>query len=53
MKKLLLLVLAFALLFSVAHAEFPLVEEPTTLKIFCRTPATYPDQDNSKVTCMI
>ena len=53
MKKLLLLVLALALILGVAHAEFPLVDEPTTLSIFCRTPATYPDQDNSKVTCMI
>ena len=54
MKKILALVLMLAMLFSVASAEsFPLVSEPTTLHIACRTPANYPDQDNSKVTCMI
>ena len=54
MKKIVSLVLMLAMLFYVASADtFPLVTEPTTLEIACRTPANYPDQDNSKVSCMI
>lgn len=55
MKKLLALMLALLMLCGVAAAEtvFPLSSEPVTLRIMCRVTPAYPDQDNSKVSCMI
>ncbi len=49
-----ILCLTLMLLFaSTALAEFPLVTEPATLQIMGRVTPSYPEQDNSKVSCMI
>ena len=46
------LVMAFACT-AMAESSFPLVEEPTTLKILARNTTAYPDEDYGKVTGMI
>ena len=46
------LVMAFACT-AMAESAFPLVNEPTTLKILARNTTAYPDEDYGKVTGMI
>lgn len=46
------LVMAFACT-AMAESTFPLVNEPTTLKILARNTTAYPDEDYGKVTGMI